>query len=78
MKKTIISEINAIFDEYLRNNETEKVKFSVEKTKNKEWEDLSTNIALVLAKSLKKNPMDLAKSISKNINSDKIKKNRSY
>lgn len=74
MKKTIISEINDIFEEYLRNNNIEKVNFIVEKTKNNEWGDFSTNIALVLAKSLKKNPMDLAKSISKNINSDKIKK----
>ena len=74
MKKTIISEINDIFEEYLRNNNIEKVKFIVEKTKNNEWGDFSTNIALLLAQSLKTKPMDLTKSISKNINSDKIKK----
>ena len=74
MKTTIISEINDIYEEYVRTNNIEKVKIIVEKTKYNEWGDFSTSIALVLAKSLKKNPMDLAKSISKNINSDKIKK----
>ena len=47
MKKTVISEINDIFEEYLTNNNIEKVNFIVEKTKNNEWGDFSTNIALV-------------------------------
>ena len=74
MKKTNISDINDIFDEYLRNNNIEKVKSMTEGTDNTEWDGFSSNIALLLAKSLKKNPMALAKSISKNINSVKIKK----
>ena len=74
MKKTIISELNDIFEEYLRNKSIEKVKFIVGKTKNNAWGDFSTNIALVLAKSLKKTPKDLAKSSSKYVNSAKIKK----
>ena len=46
----------------------EPINYIDEKPRNNEWGDFSTNIALVLAKWLKKNPMDLAKSISKNIN----------
>ncbi|MGL5591119.1 MAG: arginine--tRNA ligase [Mycoplasmoidaceae bacterium] len=74
MNKTIICEINDIFEEYLEKNNIEKVNFIVEKTKNNDWGDFSTNIALVLAKNLKKNPIELAEEISKNISSNKIKK----
>ena len=58
MKKTIISEIDDISEEYSRNNNIEKVKFIVKKAKNNDWGDFSTNIALVLAISLRKNPLD--------------------
>ncbi|MGL5246524.1 MAG: arginine--tRNA ligase [Mycoplasmoidaceae bacterium] len=74
MKKTIICEINDIFKAYLEKNNIEKTNFTVEKTKNNEWGDFSTNIALVLSKNFKRNPMELAKEISENITSNKIKK----
>ncbi|MGL4616616.1 MAG: arginine--tRNA ligase, partial [Mycoplasmoidaceae bacterium] len=74
MKKTIICEINDIFKSYLKQNKIEKTNFIVEKTKNNEWGDFSTNIALVLAKTLKTNPMELANKISETITSNIIKK----
>ena len=68
MKEKIIN----ILEERLAKLNIDNVDISIEIPKNKENGDYSTNIALKLAKSLGKNPMELAKEITEDINSDII------
>ncbi len=74
MKQTIIDSLYDIFDTYIIEKKLEKTKYLFEKTKNIEWGDYSTNIAMTLSKIMHKNPVDIANEISKNISSKMIKK----
>lgn len=49
-----------------------KVDFLVEKSKSIEFGDFSTNVALVCSKTLKKNPMDIAEIIKKNLSNSNL------
>ncbi|MDD5361546.1 MAG: arginine--tRNA ligase [Ignavibacteria bacterium] len=60
MKEKIVN----IIDEILRKKEFPSVNYSLEPSKNPDFGDLSANAALLLAKQLKKNPRDIAKEIS--------------
>ena len=61
MKNIIIQEIEKTLTELNYNNENLDIHITVPKNKN--FGDLSTNIAFLLAKSLKKNPLDIASEI---------------
>jgi len=52
----------------------EQVDFTVESPENENFGDYATNVALVLAKKLKKNPMEIAESIKSKINNDFFRK----
>ena len=52
----------------------ESVDFTVEIPTNKEFGDFSTNVAMLLAKELKKNPIEIAENISREINNSAITK----
>lgn len=59
--------ISAILDEVLKEEGIGNVKFSVEEPENESYGDYSSNIALIAAKILKKNPFDLAQEIVKKL-----------
>src|ERR1035437_1494363 len=60
--------ITHIIKEALKNLGIEEVDFIVEHPEDLKNGDYSTNVAMVLAKNLKKNPKDLAEQIVKEIN----------
>lgn len=70
MKNILIEEIK----KSLKNLNVEEVEIEVSKPALPENGDFSSNIAMKLARVLKKNPMEIAQDIVKNISSDKITK----
>lgn len=70
MKHKIIEEIKkSIKSKY---NISDDTKISIEKPKNKEHGDISTNIALILAKKVKKNPIEICEELKDELNSSSI------
>lgn len=63
----IIKEIKKILDKWLSDNKLSDVNYIIDKSKNIEISDFSTNIALICSKRLKNDPMVLADDIIKNI-----------
>lgn len=63
----IIKEIKKILDKWLSDNKLSDVNYIIDKSKNIEISDFSTNIALICSKRLKNDPMILAEDIIKNI-----------
>ena len=71
----IKKELHSIIEETIEKLNIEKVQFIVEKPNNKEYGDYSTNIAMELAKKLKKSPIEIAKLIVANIDKENIIEN---
>ena len=70
MKHKIIEEIKkSIKSKY---NISDNTKISIEKPKNKEHGDISTNIALILAKKVKKNPLEICDELKNELSSSSI------
>ena len=70
MKHKIIEEIKkSIKSKY---NISDDTKISIEKPKNKEHGDISTNIALILAKKVKKNPLEICDELKNELSSSSI------
>ena len=70
MKHKIIEEIKkSIKSKY---NIYDDTKISIEKPKNKEHGDISTNIALILAKKVKKNPLEICDELKNELSSSSI------
>ena len=70
MKHKIIEEIKkSIKSKY---NISDDTKISIEKPKNKEHGDISTNIALILAKKVKKNPIEICEELKDELNTSSI------
>lgn len=65
----IKNEINLTLRDLLGELTKEHVKFSVEKPENESFGDYSSNVALVTAKILRKNPFDLALELAEQLNS---------
>ncbi|MGL4647626.1 MAG: arginine--tRNA ligase [Mycoplasmoidaceae bacterium] len=74
MKKNIIDELFIIFDNLIKAKKWNKVDYCIERTKQAEWGDFSTNLALVYASQLKQNPLKIAEEIKTDIKSDLIEK----
>jgi arginyl-tRNA synthetase len=68
----IKKEIASIIRQSLAELTKEKVNFLVEEPENESFGDYSSNVALVAAKILKKNPFDLATELVKKINNSKL------
>ena len=70
MKHKIIEEIKkSIKSKY---NIYDDTKISIEKPKNKDHGDISTNIALILAKKVKKNPLEICDELKNELSSSSI------
>jgi len=70
MKHKIIEEIKkSIKSKY---NISDDTKISIEKPKNKEHGDISTNIALILAKKVKKNPIEICEELKDELNTSSL------
>ncbi len=70
MKHKIIEEIKkSIKSKY---NISDDTKISIEKPKNKEHGDISTNIALILAKKVKKNPIEICEKLKDELNTSSL------
>ena len=61
------NDLHSIIKETLKKMNIEEVQFIIEKPNNKEFGDYSTNVAMELAKKLKKSPLEIAKKIVENI-----------
>ena len=70
MKHKIIEEIKKSIKS--KNNISDDTKISIEKPKNKEHGDISTNIALILAKKVKKNPLEICDELKNELSSSSI------
>ena len=70
MKHKIIEEIKKSIES--KYNISDDTKISIEKPKNKEHGDISTNIALILAKKVKKNPIEICEELKDELNSSSI------
>ena len=70
MKHKIIEEIKKSIKS--RYNISDDTKISIEKPKNKDHGDISTNIALILAKKLKKNPLEICDELKNELSSSSI------
>lgn len=70
----IKEKIKRILDEYLDNFKIKVTGFTVERPNDSKNGDYSTNLAMVLAKKLSKNPLEVAEEIKKNLNSDIFEK----
>lgn len=68
----IINKIKNHLDLWLEKNNLNELKdkYIIEKSKNRDFGDISTNIALVISKQLKTNPLDLAQKIKHEIPND--------
>lgn len=63
--------IEQLLKNYLEDKKYSNINLQLEKPKNKEFGDLSANIALQLASRLKSNPRKIAEEIKRNLNFDK-------
>lgn len=70
----IKDEIKTILNEYLKEFKLEVESFVVERPNEAKYGDYSTNLAMVLSKKLKRNPLEIAEEIKKNIKSDMFDK----
>lgn len=66
----IFEKIKKEIDGWLKNNQLEDVNYNIEKSNNNDYGDISTNVALVCSKKIKKNPMDVANEIAKIFKND--------
>ena len=70
MKHKIIEEIKKSIES--KYNISDDTKISIEKPKNKDHGDISTNIALILAKKVKKNPLEICDELKNELSSSSI------
>ena len=63
--------VEQLLHTYLEEKNLNNIKIQLEKPKNKDFGDLSTNIALQLASQLKSNPRQIAEEIKSNLKFDK-------
>jgi len=63
--------VEQLLQTYIKEKNLNNIKIQLEKPKNKEFGDLSTNVALQLASQLKSNPKKIAEEIKNNLRFDK-------
>ena len=63
--------IEQILQKYFQDNKLKNITIHLEKPKNKDFGDLSCNVALQLASQLKSNPRKIAEEIKQNLEFDK-------
>jgi len=70
----IKDKIRTSLNEYLDNIKEDIVSFAIERPSEAKYGDYSTNLAMILSKKLKRNPLEIAEEIKKNIKSEMFEK----